>query len=176
MAPTKVRPNMDMKISATILKMEYDSFTVTAVVRRLLENNRYDEISSTQHTFTRVGTYDLTMRVIWSLLFKSPWCWLKYWLRRCINNSQVTLIVRQSFNEQFIVCHMVNLMLYVINRTNIRWIQIKGLINIYHFEHSTSLRYCEALTCAQMVVHCRDPPNTLLISMIWQYSMLHTYL
>ena len=62
-APTKVRPNMDMKISATILKMEYDSFTVTAVVRRLLENNRYDEISSTQHTFTRVGTYDLTMRV-----------------------------------------------------------------------------------------------------------------
>ena len=54
---------MDMKISATILKMEYDSFTVTAVVRRLLENNRYDEISSTQHTFTRVGTYDLTMRV-----------------------------------------------------------------------------------------------------------------
>ena len=61
---------------------------------------------------------------------------------------------------------MVNLMLYVINRTNVQWIQIKGLMNINHFEHSTLLRYCDALTYAQTLVQCRDPLNTLLISMI----------
>ncbi|XP_067928326.1 CD109 antigen-like [Watersipora subatra] len=59
-APTTVRPNQLLRISAAILKLEYESFTVTAIVRKLNGDN-YDEICSTTETFSRVGNYEMTM-------------------------------------------------------------------------------------------------------------------
>lgn len=61
-APTKVRPNQMLKVSATILKLEYESFTVTAVLRKLIDND-YKEVVSGKHTFTRAGSYDIKMKV-----------------------------------------------------------------------------------------------------------------
>ena len=61
-APNKIRPNQELKVSASILKLEYDSFTVTAIVRKL-NGDTYEEICSTKHTFTRVGTYEMSMWV-----------------------------------------------------------------------------------------------------------------
>lgn len=61
-APNTIRPNQNLRIAASILKLEYDSFTVTAIVR-MLDGNAYKEICSTKRTFTRVGTYEMSMLV-----------------------------------------------------------------------------------------------------------------
>lgn len=57
-----VRPDQRLTISANILKMEYESFTITGIVRKL-NGDTYEEIASTQFTATRPGMYDIDMVV-----------------------------------------------------------------------------------------------------------------
>lgn len=61
-----IRPNQMLTISAKILKMEFDTFTITGLVRKLDNTTTpytYEEICGTTYTFTRPGSYDIKMKV-----------------------------------------------------------------------------------------------------------------
>lgn len=63
--PTRIRPNQRMLISATVLRLESDTFTITSVVKRTNHaGTKTEEICSGRHTFTHPGLYDIDMKVI----------------------------------------------------------------------------------------------------------------
>ncbi|XP_067938571.1 CD109 antigen-like [Watersipora subatra] len=62
-APTKIRPNEDVVISISILKLELsNTFTVQAVIKYLVHNKPAEQISSAQHTFTRPGSHNIILK------------------------------------------------------------------------------------------------------------------
>ncbi|XP_067941196.1 CD109 antigen-like [Watersipora subatra] len=67
--PTKVRPNQDVVISATILKLKFpDTITIHTVIRYLVHKKPAEEISSAQHTFSRPGSHDIILKTPPSML------------------------------------------------------------------------------------------------------------
>ena len=63
-APTKIRPNQDVVVAATILRLSLsNSFTIRAVIRYLVTDKYVEEIASTQHTFIRTGSHNLILKV-----------------------------------------------------------------------------------------------------------------
>ena len=66
LAPTTVRPNTLFKIAATAIRMEYETLTITAVVKRTSYDGKTTEsICNGEHTFVRPGSFDITMQVRW---------------------------------------------------------------------------------------------------------------
>ena len=62
--PTTMRPNQLIRIAATIFRLEYDTFTVVAAVRKFHpKTEHYEEICSGSHTFHRAGTHEIVMMV-----------------------------------------------------------------------------------------------------------------
>ena len=67
--PTKIRPNQDVIVAATLLNTDLsDTFTITAVIRYLANDKQTDEICGAQHTFTRPGSHSLVLKVCVELL------------------------------------------------------------------------------------------------------------
>lgn len=63
--PNRVRPNQDVVVAATVMRLELsDTFTVKAVVRHLIEGKQAEEICSAEYTFYRPATYNIRMKVI----------------------------------------------------------------------------------------------------------------
>ena len=64
LAPTMIRPSQTMRLSATVIKLEFESMTITAAVKRTNHAGTVSEsICNGRHTFHRPGAFDITMKV-----------------------------------------------------------------------------------------------------------------
>ena len=62
--PNKIRPNQDVVVAATILKLELsNTFTIKAVIKLLVSDKHADEICGAQYTFTRTGSHNMILKV-----------------------------------------------------------------------------------------------------------------
>ena len=62
--PNKIRPNQEVVVAATILKLELsNTFTIKAVIKHVINEKQANEIAGAEHTFTRTGTHNMILKV-----------------------------------------------------------------------------------------------------------------